>query len=257
MNLTRFRPGAIIPALTQSVARRFGYQLSPIHHADTADVSPEEWGIWETVRPFTMTSLARVVTLVRAIRFTVEHGHPGAIVECGVWRGGSMMAVALTLRALGVERELYLFDTFAGMTAPAAVDSTIAGESAGALLSEPEANPLVVAAATLQEVQQNLARTGYPMAKIHCIVGSVEDTIPARAPDEIALLRLDTDWYASTLHELNHLYARVAPRGLIIIDDYGHWNGAKRAVDEFLGSLPVTPFLHRIDYTGRAFAKPL
>jgi O-methyltransferase len=253
--ITRFAPRPVLFTLVQSLASRLGYRLAPISAADTADITEDEWSIWEAVRPFTMTSLPRILTLIRAVRFTVEQDRRGAIVECGVWRGGSMMAVALTLRALGVERDLYLFDTFAGMTPPAAVDSTIAGEAAATLLAAPAANPLVVAAATLREVEQNLAGTGYSMAKVHCIVGSVEDTVPASAPQEISLLRLDTDWYASTLHELTHLYGRLVPQGLVIIDDYGHWNGAKKAVDEFLGTLPVPPFLHRIDYTGRAFAK--
>jgi hypothetical protein len=83
----------------------------------------------------------------------------------------------------------------------------------------------------------------------------VEDTIPAQTPEQIALLRLDTDWYESTRHELQHLYPRLAENGALIIDDYGDWLGARKAVDEFLAVQPVPLFLHRIDDTGRLIIK--
>jgi O-methyltransferase len=70
------------------------------------------------------------------------------------------------------------------------------------------------------------------------------------------MLRLDTDWYDSTLHELRHLYPLLSRHGVLIIDDYGHWQGARRAVDEYLATLPHPIFLHRIDYTGRIAIKP-
>ena len=94
------------------------------------------------------------------------------------------------------------------------------------------------------------------MKRVHLIKGMVEQTIPHDAPDQIALLRLDTDWYESTAHELKHLYPRLANRGIMIIDDYGHWQGARMAVDEFIQAQDFKPFLHRIDYTGRLIVKP-
>ena len=100
-----------------------------------------------------------------------------------------------------------------------------------------------------------MASTGYDPNLVQYIVGSVEDTIPAQAPDQIAVLRLDTDWYSSTVHELRHLYPRLAVGGLLIIDDYGHWQGARRAVEEFLAETGTPLFLHRIDYTGRIGVK--
>ena len=75
--------------------------------------------------------------------------------------------------------------------------------------------------------------TGYPPERIHFVRGPVEETLPAGAPDEIALLRLDTDWYESTRHELEHLYPRLAAGGVLLVDDYGHWEGARKAVDEY------------------------
>jgi O-methyltransferase len=94
--------------------------------------------------------------------------------------------------------------------------------------------------------------TGYPSDRVHYVKGLVEATVPQQAPDEIAILRLDTDWYESTKHELEHLWPRVRPGGVLIVDDYGHFEGARRAVDEFFGP---GVFLHRIDYTGRLVLK--
>ena len=110
--------------------------------------------------------------------------------------------------------------------------------------------------AGIEDVTENMRATGYPMERVHLVRGPVETTIPEHAPATIALLRLDTDWYSSTKHELEHLYPRLVARGVLIIDDYGHWEGARGAVDEYLATLPVKPLLSRIDYTGRCCVKP-
>ncbi len=109
--------------------------------------------------------------------------------------------------------------------------------------------------ASLEEVKKAMALTGYPIDKMHFIKGLVEDTIPQKRPGKIALLRLDTDWYSSTKHELNHLYPLVSLNGIVILDDYGHFKGAKEAVDEYFSENKMSPFLHRIDYTGRLIIK--
>ena len=101
-----------------------------------------------------------------------------------------------------------------------------------------------------------MQRTGYDPARMHFVKGDVLETVPQEAPERIALLRLDTDWYESTRHELDHLYARLSPGGILIIDDYGHWRGARRAVDEFIEKHRLRLFLNRIDYTGRLAIKP-
>jgi hypothetical protein len=83
----------------------------------------------------------------------------------------------------------------------------------------------------------------------------VERTVPAAAPPALALLRLDTDWYESTRHELEHLYPRLSAGGVLIIDDYGHWKGSRRATDEFIAATPDFGLLSRIDGTGRLAIK--
>jgi hypothetical protein len=96
---------------------------------------------------------------------------------------------------------------------------------------------------------------GYPKEKLHYVQGKVEDTIPGAAPGQIALLRLDTDWYESTHHELIHLYPRLSAGGVLIVDDYGHWQGSRRAVDEWIAQTGARILLNRIDYTGRVAVK--
>lgn len=223
------------------------------------DFSDEDNELLKLVQPFTMTGPARIIHLVRAVEYTVRNNLAGSIVECGVWRGGSMMCIAHTLLRLGVsDRELYLFDTYDGMTEPESVDRLHDGTAAKQILasSDKTRDDLYWAYATLDEVQTNLGKTGYPSEKLHFVKGRVEDTIPQQAPTDIALLRLDTDWYSSTRHELIHLYPRLKGDGVLIIDDYGWWQGAKRAVDEYFAQLPFVPLLHRIDETGRGCVKP-
>lgn len=220
-----------------------------------ADLSEADRAIVARVEPFTMTSLDRRASLIGAIDHIVRHRIAGDIVECGVWRGGSMMAAALALKDRGqTQRHLWLYDTFEGMSAPTEADRSHDGVGAQQQLDNTTRGEGVWCAASLQDVQANLASTGYPAAQLHYQRGKVEDTIPATLPGRIALLRLDTDWYESTRHELQHLYPLLAPGGVLIIDDYGHWQGARRAVDEYFAGTPV--FLHRVDYTARLLIKP-
>ncbi len=207
----------------------------------------------------TMTTPEAQLSLINAVRYTVKFGLPGAFVECGVWRGGSSMAIALTLLQEGVsDRDIYLYDTFQGMTEPSSADRTGDGVSAATLLEQDSLKTGVWCLSSYEEVRRNLLSTGYPQERIHFIQGPVEETIPGRAPfSEIALLRLDTDWYESTKHELEHLYPRLVPHGIVVIDDYGYWEGARKAVDEFFGAKNQPFFLHRIDRSARSMVKPV
>jgi hypothetical protein len=208
------------------------------------------------VKPWTMTSYDRIFALVVAVRHLEHHGIAGDVVECGVWRGGSMQAVARTLLETGsTGRDLHLFDTFEGMPPPTDVDRRLDGAAAAELLETGEHKWLVQARAGLDDVRAGMDTTGYPTERIHYHAGKVEDTIPAAAPERIALLRLDTDWYESTRHELEHLYPRVAPGGVVIIDDYDYWEGSRRAVDEFLTATGARLLLVPVD-TARVAVKP-
>lgn len=210
------------------------------------------------VRPYTMTSVERVHALCSAVRYIEQAGIEGAVVECGVWRGGSMMAVARTLMNLGsTHRDLYLFDTFKGMTEPGPHDVAVTGETAKCLLGQGDRteDDLVWCYAPIERVANALSLTGYPNGLLHLIPGRVEETLATAAPERIAILRLDTDWYESTRQEMNVLFPRLARGGVLIIDDYGHWQGARRAVDEYLKNHRLKLLLHPIDYTGHIAVK--
>jgi O-methyltransferase len=227
--------------------------MTPIDH-DAYEVLTD--AIYQSVRPYTMTSAERVVSLCDAVRHITLHDIPGDIVECGVWRGGSMMAVAKCLLAFGALRTLRLFDTFAGMPLPSTCDVDFRGSPAIDMLQSSDKQTADVwALSPLEDVRRNMAATRYPERNIVYVEGRVEETIPRCAPDHIALLRLDTDWYESTAHELKHLFPLLSVGGILIIDDYGHWQGARRAVDEYFAAERCPVFLSRIDYTGRLAIK--
>jgi len=212
----------------------------------------------QKVRPFTMTSELRMYGLYLAVRNIVENEIEGDFVECGVWKGGSSMLVALILQQMGVsDRKLFLYDTFEGMSENTKEDVDIDNQPATDLLENADKeNNLVWCYSSLEEVKANLALTGYPANMIEFVEGKVEDTIPNTIPDKIALLRLDTDWYESTRHEMLHLYPRLQSKGVLIVDDYGHWQGARKAIDDYLSDLHPKPLLTRLDYTGRMAVKP-
>lgn len=247
-----------------SLLRRWFSPSLPSH--DQLPLCVPEWSerlaerhasIWWQVKPYTMTSVERVVALCQSVAYLEKHRIPGAIVECGVWKGGSMMASALTLMTLGsTTRKLHLYDTFTGMTEPSPVDIDWEGRPARELMRQPgPEGERIRAACSLHEVKSALMQTHYPWEKFHFVPGRVEKTLPKQAPEQIALLRLDSDWYESTHHELEHLYPRLADGGVLILDDYGHWQGAKRAVDTYFRDHGIDADLRTIDYTGRLLIK--
>lgn len=231
---------------------RAGLHRRPVLAMRFPDFDAETLDILIRVLPCTMTSPERIAAVIHAVRYIEAAGVAGDFVECGVYRGGSSMAAALALKT---PRPLRLFDTFEGMTAPTAADTRPGGQTAASMLEGAGQSDTILCYSSLDEVRANMASTGYPADQITYVKGRVEDTLPSGAPDAIAILRLDTDWYESTRHELACLYPRLSPGGVLIIDDYGHWTGAKKAVDEYFADAPL--MLTRIDYTGRVAVKPL
>lgn len=223
-----------------------------------SDIQSDERKIIHEVSKFTLTNPERIVSLIRAIKHIEKNKIEGDIVECGVWKGGSIMASLKVLKNLNsFERDIYLYDTFEGMSEPTEMDESFKGESASsAFKTKNEFWNRIECLSPLQEVQKNINSINYPTEKIHFIKGKVEETIPyIIIPEKIAILRLDTDWYESTLHEMEYLFPRLVKGGIIIIDDYGHWQGCKKAVDEYLDRNKIELFLNRIDYTCRIGVK--
>ena len=226
-------------------------------------INERDLEIIQECNPFTLTSVPRIQALLDAVSYCVQRGVSGAFAECGVWRGGSVLAMILKLRDLGaVDRDIDLYDTFEGMTEPSERDTSRysppalrtweedagSGKRAWTHWFSPEVFNEDI-------VRDLLLSTGYPESRIHLVKGPVEQTLPSQAPAELSLLRLDTDWYDSTRHELVHLYPRLSIGGVLIIDDYGHWEGCRQAVDEYFSEAAAPVLLNRIDYTGRIGVK--
>jgi len=224
------------------------------------EASDEEITIIEHSRPFTMLSDPRLWACISSTKYIVNNDVPGAIVECGIWQGGASMSMMSTLLLLDAEsREFFLFDTFKGMTGPSVVDMDPSGVTATYLMGRTvkKEGSNIWCIAELDDVKRNVATTNYPNQLVRFIQGDVTETLELEEnlPNEIALLRLDTDWYESTKKELNILFPRLVKGGVCIIDDYGHWSGARRALDEYLLEHQIFPLMHVSDYTGRVFVK--
>ena len=243
-------------------ARKFGFQISRVSSAGSqlpVEATQRDAELIASLKPFTMTSSERLWSLMNAVRHVVDNGVAGDFVECGVWRGGSVMAMALELSSLGAtDRRIWLYDTFAGMTAPTGADIEAgSGVTAETML---EQTPIgdgdnVWCVAGRPDVESNIRSTGYPFEKFYFVEGDVAETLKSEFPQTISLLRLDTDWYESTRVELEVLYPRLSVGGVCIFDDYGHWQGARRAVDEYFEKLGHRPYMHPIDYSGRVLIK--
>lgn len=237
---------------------------------DIAQNSPEFVPIFRAAQSLLMShNVAKCYALYSAVRHVVDQRIPGAVVECGVFRGGSAVLAARTLLAAGeTERPLYLYDAFdASWPDPDPVDGSVDGLTAEDKATIAKASRAEAARADasalphrvglgMEAVRREVLATGYPEARVTLVPGYVEDTIPGVAPERIALLRLDTDFYRSTRHELEHLYPRLAPGGVLLVDDYPSEHGAKAAVDEYFASLARRPLLQRIGASGRMAVKP-
>lgn len=223
-----------------------------------ADYDDDMRAIWPLVSDRTMTGHEKTNALIQSVKYIERYAIPGAVVECGVWRGGSMLSVAYMLdRLASYDRDLYLFDTFTGMPDPTDRDVHIWVKKGAdeVLATQAKGTAPIWKPASLKDVQQGFESVNYPAARIRYVPGKVEETIPQGAPDKIAILRLDTDWYESTKHELAHLYSRLAPGGVLILDDYGSWQGSKDATDEFLVDTGEPLMLIRVN-RGRVAIKP-
>ena len=209
--------------------------------------------VYAKIKACTMVEPERCYALYHAVQYIIRNGIKGDFAECGVWKGGSVMLVAYTLLEAGItDRKIYLYDTYEGMTKPGEKD----GETEKKEWEKNKVNGQLNnwCLSPLEEVQANMAITAYPKDNIVYVKGKVEQTIPGTLPGKIALLRLDTDWYESTKHELNHLYPLLEKGGILIIDDYGAWQGARKATDEYFAPNKGV-YLNRIDYTGRLVIK--
>jgi len=207
----------------------------------------------------TMTSMAKLVNTVKSCRYVVENNIPGDFVECGVWRGGSCIAAKKVFESLGSNKKAWLFDTFEGMTKPTKEDVHIASGNSVEKKWEQSFNGKHSewVYSSLDEVKNNLLDFELNLDEIVFVQGDVAATLqdPQNIPEQISVLRLDTDWYESTKIEMEFLYPKISLNGVLIQDDYGHFAGAKKATDEYFSLNPPAPMLQVVDYAGRSAIK--
>ncbi len=237
-----------------------GLKLSRIKQAEVSfnvlqDIDADKGfqQVYDKIKAYTMVEPERCYALYHAVLYIIQNGIKGDFAECGVWKGGSVMMIASILSAAGItDRKIYLYDTFEGMTKPGDED----GETEKAEWERNKVNEQLNnwCLSPLEEVQANMSSTGYPKDNFIFVKGKVEETIPGTIPGKLTLLRLDTDWYESTKHELTHLYPLLEKGGILIIDDYGAWAGTRKAVDEYF-SANGNVYLNRLDFTGRLVIK--
>lgn len=242
-----------LSSLSKQVVARVTYRANQagwVRQPSATSFGEEFASMYHRCAPFTMTSVERMYALFDAVRYLDRAGIPGDIVECGVWRGGSSM-LAMLATGERSRRHLYLYDTFTGMTEPGPEDGRHVHRQ-----WEKHQREHGWACAPFEEVNNNMLAAGLPADRFTLVEGKIEDTLPGTTPGRVALLRLDTDWYSSTHHELVHLYPLLMPGGVMIIDDYGEFAGARRAVDEYLEQIGEELLLVRIDATGRLAIKP-
>lgn len=208
---------------------------------------------------YTMTSPQRLINTLKSCQYVVKNNIPGDFVECGVWRGGNGILAKTIFEYLGSNKKVWMFDTFQGMTAPTSVDvaakTQLAAESHFLESQKETYNEWCYA--SLEDVKKNCSDAGLDINAFKFVEGDVCQTLkkPKNIPAAISVLRLDTDWYESTKAELEILYPRLSDRGVLIIDDYGHWEGARKAVDEYFSLQHYKPLFNVIDRTGRSAIK--
>ncbi|MEC9206315.1 MAG: TylF/MycF/NovP-related O-methyltransferase [Pseudomonadota bacterium] len=250
----------MIKRIIKRILSYFNLRISRINTNYDIDYPREFIEIYSQCKDYTATSIERMYALYEAVKYISQNKIEGEIVECGVWKAGSCMLIAKTLKRLGdIERKIILYDTFDGMTEPTDEDIEVeTNQLARNILKKTPKNTdkyNIWAYAPLEMVKRNMRTTGYPEEKIIYVEGKVEQTLPKHAPENISILRLDTDWYESTRHELESLYPILSLNGILIIDDYGHFTGARKAVDEYFLKIKKPPYMSRIDLSGRLIIK--
>jgi hypothetical protein len=205
------------------------------------------WEVVERVRPYTMLTIEALYELHQGVRYVAANAIEGDLVECGVFMGGSVLAAAEWARHYGMsDRRFFLYDTFCGFP-----DGTPPETDAYGNVVRMYSHPNYLAVA-----RDALARSGWAPERFVFVEGDVTRTLQETRPERIALLRLDTDTYASTRVELETLYPALRPGGVLILDDYGQFLGARQATDEFLAAGGLAPLLHRVSPGVRSGIKP-
>jgi O-methyltransferase len=202
------------------------------------------WSLYDKAKPYSMLHVDGFFNLFQSIRYVVANRIPGRMIECGCFYGGASIFMTLLARALGDDRPLTVFDTFAGMPG----DQTDVKRD-GRVVKGPRYSSF------LDPVRENFRAAGADN-NVEFVEGDVAETLLAHDTGAVSILRLDTDFYVSTRVELERLYPKLSRGGVVIVDDYGSYEGSRRATDEFFEQHPNPPLLNRISATIWAGVKP-
>ena len=222
---------------------------------------------------YSMTGRIRMSLLIKIIEYLKKQNIDGDIIECGVWKGGNLICAQAYLNHLNLKKNIIGYDTFEGMTEASEYDvqeiqieskdqnnldsilrKRVALETMSVTDKHTNEGKNIWAYSSIEEVKHNI-KVKVPNNNIKLIKGPVEETLLVQdnLPEKISLLRLDTDFYNSTKIELEILFPRLIKGGFLIIDDYGHWKGSRKAVDDYFNK--EMPFVHFVDETCRLIIK--
>ncbi len=223
-----------------------------------AEISNDELKILKEITNFSMSTPANHWAIIQSLKHIKENDIKGDIVECGVWRGGNLILFKKIIDKLNLEKKIFAFDTFEGMPEPGKEDFDLKNINAEKIYKNYKKKDLKWCFSNIDEVKSNVSKFFKNDYKnFNFIEGKVEETLmyEENLPQSISLLRLDTDFYESTKKELEILYPRLSKGGVLIIDDYGHWQGSRKAVDEYFNLEKDFLWFHRIDYASRLHIK--
>lgn len=223
-----------------------------------AEISKKESEIVQSIEPYTMTSKSNSWAIIQAIKHIKKNNIQGELVECGVYKGGNIILFKIICDELKINKKIFAYDTFSGMSEPSHNDKDLKNIDAKYIFEKYKSKNDAWCFADLNDVKSNITKFNLDVSKdFYFIKGKVEDTLKVKSniPEKISLLRLDTDFYESTKIELEILYPKLEKGGVLIIDDYGHWKGSKKAVDEYFDIENNFTWMHRINYTSRLLIK--
>jgi O-methyltransferase len=208
----------------------------------------QEKRLTKIVQPYTLVSPERAHNLYRLARRIERERVPGDVIECGVCNGGTAAVLASSATRSQLKRTVWLLDSFQGMPQVTPED----GVSVGGRTAESHVGQEV---GSIDRVEEVLKRVGADMSRVRIVPGWFQDTFASITTNQIAILNIDADWYGSVKLCLETFYDRVVPGGFISFDDYGHWPGCRKAVDEFFELRKLPYSLVRVDYTAHWFRK--
>ena len=223
-----------------------------------SEISDEEKNIVKKIQPYTMCKVANHWAIIQAIKHIKKNNIDGDLVECGVYKGGNIILYKKIIDQISVNKQIFAYDTFEGMSEPGKHDKDLKDVNALDTFKKYKFSEVPWCYSSIDEVKKNIEKFGLsPEEDFIFIKGKVEETLKKKKnlPEKISLLRLDTDFYESTKIELEILFPKLQPGGVLIIDDYGHWKGSKKAVDEYFELEKNFYWFHRIDYASRLLIK--